>query len=127
LPGEETISALDRFLIVRLEARQMSYRDAATSGTNIAASYGRAAECKERAPSATHPETKAEYIRLARGWVHLARSYEFVESLERFLLDATRKRHSLRPRTFQKFPTLYADENRREQKTRSPEKSGLLY
>jgi len=27
----------------------MSYRDAATSGTNIAASYGRAAECKERA------------------------------------------------------------------------------
>jgi len=105
----------------------MSYRDAATSGTNIAASYGRAAECKERAPSATHPETKAEYIRLARGWVHLARSYEFVESLERFLLDATRKRHSLRPRTFQKLPTLYADENRREQKTRSPEESGLLY
>ena len=79
------------------------------------------------APSATHPETKAEYIRLARGWVHLARSYEFVESLERFLLDATRKRHSLRPRTFQKLPTLYANENRREQKTRSPEKSGLLY
>jgi hypothetical protein len=55
---------------------------------HIAASYGRAAECKERAASATHPETKEEYVRLARGWVHLARSYEFVESLERFLLDA---------------------------------------
>jgi hypothetical protein len=30
-------------------------------------------------------------------WTHLARSYEFAESLERFLLDSQRAKDALRP------------------------------
>jgi hypothetical protein len=31
---------------------------------------------------------KLEYLAMERRWLHLARSYEFVESLEAFVMDA---------------------------------------
>jgi hypothetical protein len=57
-------------------------------GTHIAACYERAANCSRRADATTDPEGKAGLLELARSWTHLARSYECVESLERFLLSA---------------------------------------
>jgi hypothetical protein len=36
----------------------------------------------------TLPIQRTDYETMASSWRHLARSYEFVESLERFLLDA---------------------------------------
>ena len=55
---------------------------------HISAAYARAAECKGLAEQATDPERKADYLQLESSWTHLARSYETVESLERFLLSA---------------------------------------
>ena len=46
----------------------------------------RAAEAEERAAQADEPE-KSRHLNLAKSWAHLARSYEFSESLERFLLE----------------------------------------
>jgi hypothetical protein len=48
----------------------------------------RAADAKRRADETADPSLKAEHLRLGRSWVRLARSYEFAESLERFLLKA---------------------------------------
>ena len=55
---------------------------------HISGCYERAAECKCRAEQATDPERKADFLTLESSWIHLARSYETVESLERFLLSA---------------------------------------
>jgi hypothetical protein len=57
-------------------------------GEHIAACHHRAAECKGRAEQAADPTIKTELLDLERAWAHLARSYEFVETLERFLLSA---------------------------------------
>jgi hypothetical protein len=40
----------------------------------------------------TDPEARAEHLNFERSWTHLARSYEFVGSLERFLLSAHQSR-----------------------------------
>ncbi len=42
-------------------------------------------------------ESEADYLALAAQWVHLARGYEFSESLERFLLDSQRAKDALAP------------------------------
>jgi putative heme degradation protein len=47
-----------------------------------------AAEAEQRAADATNETTRADNEKLARTWRHLASSYQFVQSLERFLLDA---------------------------------------
>ena len=52
----------------------------------------RAADCRRRALEAKDPARRQELLDFERTWLHLARSYEFVESLERFLLDAARSR-----------------------------------
>jgi hypothetical protein len=57
-------------------------------GAHIAACEERAADCGRRAGETTDPEGKAELLNFERSWAHLARSYELVESLERFLLSA---------------------------------------
>jgi len=57
-------------------------------GKHIAACHKHAAERKGRAEQATDPAIKTELLDLERAWTHLARSYEFVETLERFLLSA---------------------------------------
>jgi hypothetical protein len=47
-----------------------------------------AAQADERAANETHPDLRAEYVELARTWRKLARSFEFAQSLEQFLLDS---------------------------------------
>ena len=54
---------------------------------HIAACYERAADCRRRADRALDPAMQTDFLDLERGWRHLAASYEFVESLERFLLS----------------------------------------
>lgn len=49
--------------------------------------YRRAAQAEERAAEADASERDYE-LNLAKWWAHLARSYEFAESLERFLAQA---------------------------------------
>jgi ribosomal protein L44E len=44
-------------------------------------------EAERRGLETLDAEAKTESERMAKAWRHLARSYEFVESLERFLLD----------------------------------------
>jgi hypothetical protein len=64
---------------------------------HIAACLERAREADARAANSSDPARKAEYEAIARSWRNLARSYEFVESLERFLLDADRHKAPLQP------------------------------
>ena len=55
---------------------------------HIAECYERAANCKRRAEQTIDTARKTELLDFERTWTHLAHSYEFVESLERFLLSA---------------------------------------
>jgi hypothetical protein len=64
---------------------------------HIAACLERARVADARALNSSDPVEKAEHYEMSRRWRHLARSYEFVESLERFLLDADRHKASLQP------------------------------
>jgi hypothetical protein len=66
-------------------------------GDHIRACLQRAATAERRAAEVTEPELKADYLALAAQWTHLARSYEFSESLERFLLDSQNAKDALRP------------------------------
>jgi hypothetical protein len=62
----------------------------------IAAScWRRAAEAETQAAQISDRHLKAVYLRIADQWSVLARSYEFVDSAERFLLDAKRTKHAL--------------------------------
>jgi predicted nucleic acid-binding Zn ribbon protein len=56
-------------------------------GDHIANCLARADDAVQRGLQTADLETKAEAERMAKAWRHLARSCEFVESLERFLLD----------------------------------------
>ena len=66
-------------------------------GDHIEACLKRAAIAERRAADVTDPDLKADYLALASQWTHLARSYEFSESLERFLLDSQKAKDALRP------------------------------
>jgi hypothetical protein len=66
-------------------------------GDHIKACQQRAVEAENRAAKTPDPHLKAEYVALANQWTHLARSYEYSESLERFLLDAQRAKDALAP------------------------------
>ena len=61
---------------------------------HIKACFDRAAEAEELAAKTAKPTLKAEHLEMAKRWMHLARSYEFVESLERFLLDSQKERRT---------------------------------
>lgn len=50
--------------------------------------YGRAAECAQEAKTETDEKQKASLLGMEKSWLHLAKSYEFVQSLELFLLDS---------------------------------------
>ncbi len=56
---------------------------------HIQACYQRAAEAEELA-TRSDAELKSHYLDMAQRWTYLARSYEFTERLERFLLDVDR-------------------------------------
>jgi hypothetical protein len=58
------------------------------SSEHIAAALERAGACKRRGEAATDPEIKAEFLYLEESWTLLARSYEFAEASERFMLTA---------------------------------------
>jgi hypothetical protein len=51
-----------------------------------------AAEAEMQAAQITDPHLKAVYLRIAHQWSALARSYEFADCAEQFLLDAKRTR-----------------------------------
>lgn len=53
----------------------------------IAACTERAADCRRRAEQMNDAALKADLLDIETRWLRLARSYEFVESLERFLLS----------------------------------------
>jgi hypothetical protein len=52
--------------------------------------WRQAAEAEKQAALITDPHLKAVYLRIADQWSALARSYEFADSAEHFLLDAKR-------------------------------------
>ncbi len=56
-------------------------------GDQIAHCLDRAAVAGRIAADATDPAVKSDYEHIARGWRNLAASYQFVESLERFLVQ----------------------------------------
>jgi hypothetical protein len=61
---------------------------------HIAACIERAADCRQRAGQTTDPAMKADLLDMETRWADLARNYEFVESLERFVLSARQHRET---------------------------------
>jgi len=61
---------------------------------HIAACLERAADCRRRAEQTTDAAMKADLLDMEARWTHLAGSYEFVESLERFVLSARQDRET---------------------------------
>lgn len=57
----------------------------------------RAANAEQRALQATDPVLRTDNEMLAASWRHLARSYQFVESLERFLTEKARNGDEIVP------------------------------
>ena len=55
-----------------------------------ASCWRQAAEAEIQAAHITDPHLKAVFLRIADQWSALARSYEFADSAEHFLLDAKR-------------------------------------
>ncbi|MGA9950468.1 MAG: hypothetical protein WBQ24_19640 [Xanthobacteraceae bacterium] len=64
-------------------------------GDHITNCLARAEDAERRGLETSDAETKAETMRMAKAWRHLARSYEFIESLERFLLDSRGAKNAL--------------------------------
>ena len=62
-------------------------------GDHIASCLARADDAERRSSESSDKESKAESERMAKAWRHVARSYEFIESLERFLLDGRAKKN----------------------------------
>jgi hypothetical protein len=62
-------------------------------GDHITACLERAEQCKAAAATATDPLVQSQLSDLEVQWRHVARSYEFIASLERFLSDA--QKHTL--------------------------------
>src|SRR5262252_830440 len=71
-------------------------------GSYIAEALERARAAEARAREATDAEVRADNEAMARHWRVLARSFEFCESLEQFLIDSQRNRDLLPP----KLPSL---------------------
>lgn len=55
----------------------------------------RAADAERRAAATTDPGLRRDYEHIARTWRQLAASYQFSETLERFLLDRDRSKKTL--------------------------------
>jgi hypothetical protein len=64
-------------------------------GDHIANCLARADDAERRGLEMANPGAKAETELMAKAWRHLARSYEFIESLERFLLDCHQAKTAL--------------------------------
>jgi hypothetical protein len=64
---------------------------------HIANCLDRAVDAEQRALEAQDPASRRDHELLAQSWRHLARSYEFVETLERFLSETDRKKKEIIP------------------------------
>ena len=67
-------------------------------GVHIADALERAEAAERRARDAIDPALRLDNERMAQSWRRLARSYQFVESLEKFLMDSRQQRDLLPPR-----------------------------
>jgi len=54
----------------------------------------RAADTERRAREATDPQLRQDLLDIAKRWRHLAESYQFVESLDRFIVEQKSQRVS---------------------------------
>ena len=70
-------------------------------GDHIKACLSRAEACRLAAEKATDLEVRKQLMELGMQWEHAAKSYEFIESLERFLLD--QQKNAL-PHNVEKLP-----------------------
>lgn len=66
-------------------------------GEHITSCLARADDAERRGSETSDAGIKAENERMANAWRHLARSYQFVEGLERFLLDGGATKGTLPP------------------------------
>jgi hypothetical protein len=66
-------------------------------GEHIADALKRAEEAERRAAVATDPALRDDNETIARSWRMVARSFEFAESLEKFLLDSHKHMDLLPP------------------------------
>lgn len=64
---------------------------------HIANCLERAANAEQRALQATDAALRSDHEMLAASWRHLSRSYQFVESLERFLSENARSKEVIPP------------------------------
>jgi hypothetical protein len=60
-------------------------------GDHIQNCLARAEECKEAAASEHDDRVRSQLLNLETQWRHVAKSYEFIASLERFLVDAQKR------------------------------------
>jgi hypothetical protein len=70
-------------------------------GDHIKSCLTRAEACKSAAEKSIDAEVKKHLTERALQWEHVAKSYEFIESLERLLLD--RQKNTL-PHEVEKLP-----------------------
>ena len=57
-------------------------------GDHIQNCLDRARQCKDAAAAELDDHVRSQLLNLETQWLHVAKSYEFIESLERFLVDA---------------------------------------
>jgi len=62
-------------------------------GEYISACLQRADQCREAAAAETNDRVRGQFLALGQQWQHVAKSYEFIETLEQFL----RASHALPP------------------------------
>jgi hypothetical protein len=70
-------------------------------GDHIAACRDRAHTCIAASTTETDARIRTQLLELAQQWEHVAKTYEFVASLERFLID--QQNHAL-PREVERLP-----------------------
>ena len=70
-------------------------------GDHIAACRERANTCIAASTTETDARIRIQLLELAQQWEHVAKTYEFVASLERFLID--QQNHAL-PREVEQLP-----------------------
>jgi hypothetical protein len=76
-------------------------------GDHISACLQRAGRCRDAAASASDEHVRSQLLDLEQQWQHVAKTYEFYASLERFLLD--QQNHTL-PNEVEKLPKDFPPE-----------------
>jgi hypothetical protein len=71
---------------------------------HIAAAKAMASEAEQHALQASDEPTRTEQLELAKAWRHVASSYEFVLTLERFVIDAHRNHWPIIAEELPKMP-----------------------